>query len=108
MKLIILALSIAFASFDYAAASAGMGPAGDMNCEPRVKAALAAKGITDEIKVAKDAYGNSPAKDYLYWYTLPSCSTTGYVLVRATNGCYIQEVFTRWGCRVPGVRHYRF
>ena len=77
-------------------------------CQKEAEAALSTAGIHNAIFIQRDDLGNSPGKDYFYWYTLPSCSATGYVNVRVTNACYIQEVFTRWGCYVQGVNHYNF
>lgn len=95
---LLTALVVSVSSF-----SASAGP-----CQKEADAALSAAGVHNAIFIQRDDLGNSPGKDYFYWYTLPSCSSTGYVNVRLTNACYVQEVFTRWGCNVPGVNHYNF
>ena len=77
-----------------------------MECRKQVEAALIKSGVPTARLVATDKLGMSQGKDYIMWFVTPTCGSTGYLNVTVNNACYVQEVFTRWGCRIPGLRHY--
>jgi len=82
------------------------GTGGD--CKKVAYQAMAEYGITDAIYITKDQFGNGSNKDNWFYFTLPSCARTGYVMVTSDANCYVKEVFTRYGCHVPGVNHYNY
>lgn len=80
------------------------GTGGD--CKKIAKQALAEAGVTDAIYIHTDKWGMGPQNDHWIYYTLPSCSNTGYVIVTTNSDCYVKQVFTRFGCHVPGLPHW--
>ncbi len=41
---------------------------------------------------------------YDAWVRFHSCK--GYLVIDVTRHCRVRQVYTRGGCRVPGVRHF--
>jgi hypothetical protein len=42
---------------------------------------------------------------YRYWMSVDRCAR-GYVVVDTTDYCHVQQIYTRDGCSVPGLRQW--
>lgn len=75
-------------------------------CHAQVTAELEKYNITQGYFIKVDEIGEGTNKNRMYWFTLEACKETGYVMVSTNANCYITDIFTRWGCHVPGLRHW--
>ena len=49
--------------------------------------------------------GDYPLLGFNAWLNLQSCDR-GNMVIELTTSCAIRQVYTRGGCRVPGIRHF--
>lgn len=77
-------------------------------CLDRAINAVAAYGatptqITEEAVYSGGEGGNLVG--YRFWMSVDLCSQ-GVVVVDTTDYCYVQQTYSRWGCRIPGMPAY--
>ena len=78
--------------------------AGD--CQKEALAAVSKYGIKDLHLFWVDKRGENNSKALLFWYETSLCGSSGYVNVTTNENCYVNEVFTRYRCVIPGLTRY--
>lgn len=87
------------------------GSAAAAQCEAAVGRTLQelrlAENDVASVEVIRRTRAPHPPTNYVYdaWVRLRSCGE-GHLVISMTRSCYVQQSYTRDGCRVEGVPHY--
>ncbi len=99
MRALLLASLIVFTTYAASVCRAG-------DCQSQAMAAVSKYGIKDLKLFGVDRRGENNSKALLFWYESSRCGSTGYINVTTNENCYVNEVFTRYKCIIPGLAHY--